>query len=54
MENIKVMDDWLETDERLVEKQNITLTNLRRLENLLQKFIVMILGYRKQKIINKS
>ena len=53
MENIKVMDDWLETAQLICTKTDEkTKYDFNKFTS--QKFIVVILHYKKQKIINKT
>ena len=52
MVKIKELDYWLDKAQRLMEKQNITLAILHFHQNLLLKFIIKILHYKKQKIKN--
>ena len=56
MIDIKQLDVWFDTAQLIVqkvmEKHNITLAFLHFHQNLLPKFIIRILHYKKQKIIS--
>ena len=58
MVNIKQLDDWFDIAQLVCTKtdgkQNMALANLHFHQNLLPKFIIKILRYKKQKVINKS
>ena len=58
MQNIKVIDDWLEIAQRICTKTDAKtkyeFNKFTLPSKLATKFIVMILCYKKQEMINKS